>query len=68
MKNVSSSLTILLVYVDDVILAANDLNEFNSIKLVLDNTFKIKYLGSLKYFLGIEVTQLKEGLFLNHRK
>lgn len=64
-KNASSSLTILLVYVEDVILAGSDLNEFKSIKLALDNTFKIKYLGSLKYFLGIEVTQSKEGIFLN---
>lgn len=63
-----SYITILLVYIDDVILAGNDLNEFNSIKLALDNTFKIKDLGKLEYFLGIEIAQSKEGIFLNKRK
>lgn len=66
-KNEASSFTILLVYVDDVILVGSDLNEFNSIKLTLDNTFKIKDLGKLKYFIGIEVPQSKEGIFLTQR-
>src|SRR4051812_15923210 len=44
------------------------MNEFNSIKLALDNTFKIKDLGTLKYFLGIEVAQSKAGIFLNKQK
>lgn len=61
----ASSITIFLVYVDDIILGNNDLNEFNSIKLALDNTFKTKDLGKLKYFLGIEVTQSKECISLN---
>lgn len=66
MKN-ASSLTILLVYIDDVILSGSDLNEFNSTKLALDNTFKIKHFGSLNYFLSIEVAQSKERIFLNQR-
>lgn len=41
----SSLFTILLVYVDDVILARNDLNEFISIKDALHTTFQIKDLG-----------------------
>lgn len=66
MKN-ASSLTILLVYIDDVILFGSDLNEFNSTKLALDNTFKIKHFGSLNHFLSIEVAQSKERIFLNQR-
>lgn len=68
MKNGSSSLTILLVCVDEVILARSDFNYFNSTKLALDNMLKIKYLGNLEYFLGIEVEQSKEGIFFNTRK
>lgn len=52
-------ITILSVYVDDTILAWNDLKEFTSIKIALDNSFKIKDLGKLKYFIGIEVARSK---------
>lgn len=47
--------TVLLVYVDDVILAGNSLEEFDRIKRILDDAFKIKDLCALKRFLGLEV-------------
>jgi hypothetical protein len=34
----------------------------------LDSRFKIKDLGSLKYFLGLEVAQSKEGINVSQRK
>jgi hypothetical protein len=68
LKSTSSSFTILLVYVDDVILAGNSLEEFKSIKHILHNTFQIKDLGILKYFLGIEVAHSSSGISLCQRK
>ena len=68
LKTTSSSFTILLVYVDDVILAGNSLEEFTSIKKILHNTFQIKDLGILKYFLGIEVGHSSSGISLYQRK
>lgn len=60
--------TVLLVYVDDVILAGSSLNECYTIKCILDSTFKIKDLGFLKYFLGLEVSQSKSGISICQRK
>jgi hypothetical protein len=60
--------TALLVYVDDIILAGNDLMEFNRIKSILDLNFKIKDLGVLKYFLGLEIAQSKLGITISQRK
>jgi hypothetical protein len=60
--------TALLVYVDDIILAGNNLNEFTRIKSILDTQFKIKDLGVLKYFLGLEVAQSREGICISQRK
>ena len=60
--------TILLVYVNDVILARNDSTTINRVKHHLDSAFRIKDLGQLKYFLGIEVARNKEGIVLSQRK
>jgi len=67
-KSISSSFTVLLVYVDDVILAGNSIFEFTFIKSVLHDAFKIKDLGQLKYFLGLEVAHSKSGISLCQRK
>ncbi|RHN73806.1 putative RNA-directed DNA polymerase [Medicago truncatula] len=60
--------TALLVYVDDVILAGTSMNEIDRIKFMLDSQFKIKDLGKLKYFLGIEVAHSKTGISICQRK
>lgn len=44
------------------------MEEFKRIKAILDNAFKIKDLGSLKYFLGLEVSQSKSGITICQRK
>ncbi|GJT41741.1 ribonuclease H-like domain-containing protein [Tanacetum coccineum] len=53
-KESGGSFVALLVYVDDIVLLGNDINEFNKVKTFLKSKFKIKDLGELKYFLGIE--------------
>ncbi|KAJ0532312.1 putative RNA-directed DNA polymerase [Helianthus annuus] len=58
----------LLVYVDDVVVTGNSEVEIKKIKNILHETFKIKDLGILKYFLGIEVLYDKNVVCLNQRK
>ncbi|KAJ0876787.1 putative RNA-directed DNA polymerase [Helianthus annuus] len=59
---------VLLVYVDDIVVTGNNIDEVNKIKGVLNLNFQIKDLGKLKYFLGIEVLYNKSGVCLNQRK
>jgi hypothetical protein len=59
---------IVLVYVDDLIITGDNMDEIQSLKSTLHETFSIKDLGSLKYFLGIEMDHSSKGLFLNQRK
>ncbi|GKC43676.1 retrovirus-related pol polyprotein from transposon TNT 1-94 [Tanacetum coccineum] len=57
-----------LIYVDDVLLVGNNITKMQHTKAELDHKFSIKDLGSLKYFLGIEVARTHEGLVLSQRK
>ena len=49
-----------LVYVDDLIVAGNDKSAMLKFKQYLGNCFKMKDLGLLKYFLGLEVARSKQ--------
>ena len=62
------SISILLIYVDDILIASNDVDAVNVFKQFLDNKFKLKDLGTLKYFLGLEVARTTKGLSLCQRK
>ena len=58
----------LLVYVDDVLIACNDKVKIDRFKVLLDDRFKLKGLGDLKYFLGLEVARSAKGIALCQRK
>ena len=53
---------VVAVYVDDIIIGCESETEINDIKSVLSLRFEMKDLGSLKYFLGVNVIQnIEEG-------
>ena len=58
----------LLVYVDDMIITGNDSACVLKLKSLLDQKFGIKDLGSLKYFLGLEIARSAKGISINQRK
>nr|GEU42808.1 hypothetical protein [Tanacetum cinerariifolium] len=60
--------TVVLVYVDDMLLTSNSQSEILNLKNSLDKKFTIKDLGLAKYFLGIELCKTDTGMHLNQRK
>ena len=52
-------ISILIVYVGDIILNGDDVREMNRLKTSISSTFEIKDLGPLRYFLGMEVARSK---------
>ena len=59
---------ILAAYVDDILITGTNREEIKSLKLFNDAQFKIKDLGDLLYFLGIEVIRKERGILLTQQK
>ena len=57
----------LVVYVDNIVITEDDTEGINSLKKYLQKKIQTKDLGSLKYFLGIEVARSKD-ILLSQRK
>ncbi|GKD12940.1 retrovirus-related pol polyprotein from transposon TNT 1-94 [Tanacetum coccineum] len=60
--------TVVLVYMDDMLITGNSTVEIQTLKQSLDQQFTIKDLGLAKYFLGIELCRTNAGMHLNQRK
>jgi hypothetical protein len=52
-----SSFLALLVYVDDIVLASDSADAIKQFIQFLNNEFKLKDLGDLKFFLGLEIAR-----------
>ncbi|XP_049394470.1 uncharacterized mitochondrial protein AtMg00810-like [Solanum stenotomum] len=59
---------IVLVYVDDMLITGSFLKLIEYTKKALQQAFKMKDLGELKYFLGIEFTRSTTGTLMHQRK
>ncbi|XP_060200219.1 uncharacterized mitochondrial protein AtMg00810-like [Lycium barbarum] len=67
-KHSKQGTVIILVYVDDMLIAGDSLEQILETKTALQNAFKMKDLGELKYFLGIEFARSSKGITMHKRK
>lgn len=56
-KSHDNNFTSLLVYVSNIVLSGDNINEITSVKNILHSKFCIKDLSPLRYFLGLEVVR-----------
>jgi hypothetical protein len=65
----NKSVTIyVLVYVDDIIVVSSSQSATAALLHNLEQDFALKDLRDLHYFLGIEVTKIKDGILLSQSK
>ncbi|PNX93880.1 retrovirus-related Pol polyprotein from transposon TNT 1-94 [Trifolium pratense] len=57
-----------LVYVDDILITGNNDQAIHKCISTLATVFSIKDLGSIHFFLGVEVIPTSQGLFLSQHK
>lgn len=67
-KSAGDFLIVLAVYVDDILLAGDDVAELDDLNLFFDDQFKIKDLGLVYYFLGFEITSHSQGYLISQQK
>jgi histone deacetylase 1/2 len=58
----------MLVYVDDIVIASSSSAAVDKLVHALSDTFPIKDLGVLEYFLGLEASRNSGGMTLTQRK
>jgi hypothetical protein len=61
-------ITILSVYLDDIIITGDDSFEMSELQQKFGKEFEVKDLGQLRYFLGIEIPMSPKGIVLSQRK
>ncbi|XP_070049348.1 uncharacterized mitochondrial protein AtMg00810-like [Nicotiana tomentosiformis] len=67
-KKAEGSIVFVAVYVDDVLIIGTHLQEIESLKDFLHNTFKIKDLGRLHYILSLKVQYTYKGVLMSQKK
>ena len=66
--SLDSAMIYLLVYVDDILLTESNLVVLHRLITLLQSEFKLRYLGSVHFFLGIEVKSTAMGILLSQHK
>ncbi|CAJ2637099.1 unnamed protein product [Trifolium pratense] len=64
----TSSIILICLYVDDLLVTGSDLAEIKKFKSDMMNEFEMTDLGTISYFLGIEFLNTSKGLMLHQRK
>ena len=61
-------ITILLLYIDDMIITGDDMQGIQDLKHFFGRQFEMKDLDPLNYFLSLEVSSSTDGYYLNQAK
>lgn len=64
----NENITLVLIYVDDILISGNCQVAINELKIMLSAHFSMKDLGPASYFLGLEIDRSDAGIFVSQKK
>ncbi|XP_060170428.1 uncharacterized mitochondrial protein AtMg00810-like [Lycium barbarum] len=67
-KKTNTDIVVVPVYVDDLLITGNNPRLLSDTRKDLQKKFKMKDLGELKFFLGIECAKSSKGIVLSQKK
>jgi hypothetical protein len=67
-KTEDNDLLIVLVYVDDIIFGCNKDSLVQWFSSAMESEFEMSMIGELSFFLGLQITQRSEGMFISQEK
>ncbi|KAK1679295.1 hypothetical protein QYE76_040143 [Lolium multiflorum] len=67
-KKVNGELFICQLYVDDIIFGSTNTKFNDEFAKLMTNRFEMSMMGELKFFLGFEIKQMRQGTFINQAK
>ncbi|GKE65836.1 putative ribonuclease H-like domain-containing protein, partial [Tanacetum coccineum] len=67
-KKQKGDILLVHVYVDDIIFASTNKELCTAFEKLIKDKFQMSSMGELTFFLGLQVTQKEDGLFISHDK
>jgi hypothetical protein len=67
-KKIGKDLFVLQIYVDDIIFGSTNQEYCEEFGKMMVNKFEMSMIEELRYFLGLEIKQLKNGIFVSQCK
>nr|GEU62397.1 copia protein [Tanacetum cinerariifolium] len=67
-KKKSSNLTIVQIYVDDIIFSSTCQDMCDEFAKIMHDEFEMSMMGEINFFLGLQIKQMKDGIFFNQSK
>lgn len=68
LKETQSSLILVLIYADDILITGYDSRQLKKFIEEFSRVYALKDLGTLSYFLGIELAYAADGIYLSQKK
>ena len=67
-KDLNKDFIIVQIYVDDIIFGATNETLCKDFSKLMQGEFEMSMMGELKFFLGLQVKQTKDGIFIHQQK
>ncbi|GJZ37021.1 retrovirus-related pol polyprotein from transposon TNT 1-94 [Tanacetum coccineum] len=67
-KKLKSQLIIVQIYVDDIIFGSTCQNLCDEFSKIMHDEFEMSMMEELNFFLGLQIKQMKDGIFFNQSK